>query len=83
MSDQRGTATGQYAGKVPGYVRFLVHLLLVLFLTLSYGCGDNLAMPNEDNSTTSSRNARIGLWLAKKTSSTEASRGYRPLKAKI
>ena len=63
MSYQKGTTTGEYRSKLPGYVRFLV---LLLFLTLTHGCSESPATPNDDNDPNASRNARLGLWLAKK-----------------
>jgi len=66
MSDQRGTSTGKYRSKIPGHVRLLVLLLFVLFITLPHSCREVPIANNDDNSTTTSRNARLGLWLAKK-----------------
>ncbi len=67
MSNQRGTSIGHYAGKLPGLIRFIVLLLFFLFITLLHSCGEVPIAPKGDNSPTASRNARLNLWLAKKS----------------
>jgi hypothetical protein len=62
MSEKTGTPKSES----PELINFLVLLLFILFLTLAHSCRGNQAAPNEDNSTTPNRNARLGLWLAKK-----------------
>ena len=66
MSDQKGARRGRYGSKYPRYVRLLVLLLFVLFFSLPHSCREDPVTPNEDNSPTTNRNARLGLWLAKK-----------------
>ena len=67
MSDQTGIPLGQFSIKTPGNIRLLVLLLLVQFLTITHGCGENPAGPKGDNGTTARRSPRLGLWLAKKS----------------
>ena len=58
--------TGIPKSKFPGHVRLPVLLLFVLLLLITYGCGVDPTAPDEVISKTTSRNARLGLWLAKK-----------------
>jgi len=67
MSDQEGARRGRYGSKLPGYVRLLVLFLFVLFFSLPHSCRKVPIATNKDNSTILSRNARLGLWLAKKS----------------
>lgn len=62
MSEKTGTPKSKF----PGHVRTPVLLLFVLLLLIMYSCSENPAAPNDDSGTTPSRNARLGLWLAKK-----------------